>query len=195
MFCCSCWISSMCFLRFGTRQQGWAGQFQSDPIQYRLMPLSCPASQDSDQAVRCKCMHVPFKIANGESLSRQTHVRPHFYFCLPFVFLHDLCTFLYLEASHNIFQCFCLSLVMHSTQHKHAKKTRTLSSRQMAAVSSSGRGGHGRCPAETAWGIDWSETLAFRFSFPVCLLSPKVTLSRQWPHVTSSTLSGCLAER
>lgn len=144
----------------------------------------------------CKCMRVPFKIANESHLAGR-HMSAHIFIfvCPLFFFLHDLCTFLYLEASHSIFQCFCLSLVMHGTLHKHAKKTRTLSSRQMAAVSSSGRGGHGRCPAETAWGIDWSETLAFRFSFPVCLLSPKVTLSRQWPHVTSSTLPGCLAER
>lgn len=124
------------------------------------------------------------------------HMSTHFIslVCL-FIYLfilHEFNIYRNLEATNNIFQHFSLSLIMQSTQHKHNKKIRTLSSRQMAAVSSSGRGGHGRCPVEIAKGIDWSETLAFRFGFFVSLLSPVAMLSRQQPHVTFRC--GCLAK-
>ncbi len=76
------------------------------------------------------------------------------------------------------------------SSHPRTAKTRALKSRQMAAALSSGRGGHGHSPAQTARGAVWSETLA---RSPVSLRCLTMMLSRPWPHVT--ILSGSLAER
>lgn len=72
-----------------------------------------PASQRPDEGICFKCVGVygPCKIATGDSLSKQTHVHRHDFFC--FVFLkHDLYIFLHLEDPYSISPCFCLSLVM-----------------------------------------------------------------------------------
>lgn len=63
---------------------------------------------------------------------------------------------------------------------KHARTGGLRSCGQMAAVSSSGRRGHGLCSAETAGEIDCSETLPFRFSF-CCLCSASQSDALQTP--------------
>lgn len=57
----------------------------------------------------------------------------------------------------------------------------------MAAASSSGNGGHGRCWAETAREMEWSETLAFRFSFH-CLFSVSQSDAFQAPATCSYSI-------
>ena len=91
---------------------------------------------------------------------------------------------------------FCSSLVIDwrcskrkkKQKKNRARKTRALKSfRQMAAATSSGRGGHGHCPTQTAGRTDWSETVAHFLRLSSVSQNDAFQTSR--PHVP--ILSGC----